>query len=74
MIRADAARIAAMRAHHRRTVALATPNARTRTIARLIYGHVAHYGKPPSDEWLASVCAISVERVRRHRSLLRRPA
>jgi hypothetical protein len=73
MTRADAARIAAMRAHHRRTVALAAPNARTRTIARLIRTQAAsHGGIEPSDEWLASTCAISVERVRRHRALLAR--
>jgi hypothetical protein len=70
MTSADAARIAAMMAHHRRTVALAAPNARTRTIERLIAGYVAHHGKPPPDDWLASACAISVERVRRHRALL----
>ena len=48
------------------------PTARTRTIAALIERATIETGRPPTDEALASLLAIHVERVRHHRRLLGR--
>ncbi len=48
---------------------------RTAAIRNLIEAHVARTGTEPSDAELAAMCAISIDRVRRHRAKLegRRP-
>lgn len=50
----------------------ARPNGRTATIARLIERLTAERGRPPGDDELAALLAISVAAVRRHIDMIKR--